>query len=103
LEVKMLDKSKPYCELVGYFHGAKFEQGGKYYTVNGVEVEIDPSPAPEPEPDRMLPSVAGGDGFDLAGATKDEIINYAYNRYGRKLDARRSLESLRSQVMYLAE
>jgi hypothetical protein len=100
----MFDRNKPYAEIFGNT-SARYRQDDKYYDAAGRELTVAPVEKDEvvTQSDQVLPSVAGGDGFDLAGATKDEIINYAYNRYGRKLDARRSLESLRSQVMYLAE
>jgi hypothetical protein len=89
----MLDKSKPYGGIVGFFHGAKYEQNGRFYDADGIEIVLGDEPE---EPSQEEP-------FDVQEATKDELINYAYNRYNRKLDARRSLENLRTVVSNLME
>jgi hypothetical protein len=51
----MLDKSKPYGGIVGFFHGARYEQNGRFYDADGIEIVIDDEPE---EPD-MTASMRG--------------------------------------------
>jgi hypothetical protein len=93
----MLDRTKPYSGIYGHFHGARFEQDGKYYAADGKEVIINPGVV------KTDVTTVADVGFDVEKATKADLLNFAYNRYGQRLDNRRSVEAIRAQVKYLME
>lgn len=37
---RRLDKSKPFAEVIGNFHGARFKQGPRYFDGDGDEIEV---------------------------------------------------------------
>lgn len=83
-----LDPSKPYAELFGEvpFEGARYEQGGNYFKPNG-----DPATkkAAELEPEEPV---------KFEDMTKDDLIRYALNVHRKRLDKRRTWDSILQQV-----
>lgn len=43
-------------------------------------------------------AVAQGQPFDIANASKDEILEFIYDEYGEKLDARQNIQTVRKQA-----
>jgi hypothetical protein len=97
----MIDWDRPYGEVIGMMNGCRYEQDGKYYRGDGSPME--------PE----KPATTGGlkvekviidaEAPDVDNMTKLDLINFAYNKFDRKLDHRSSLASLRTQVKNLME